>query len=59
MKKLITHITNKQGAAVKIEQDNYSTDIGISRNGEHFFWFPITKPIAKLVLTALKQYIEE
>ena len=44
---------------VQIERTSYETNIGISLTDNSYIWFPINIPLAKLMLRALKRYIEE
>ena len=58
MKKLIVY-EEKGKEKVKIERDEYATDLGLCRNGETYSCFPITPSIAKLIIRALERYIKE
>lgn len=58
MKNLIVY-EEKGKERIKIERDEYSTDIGLCRNGETYSYFPITPSLAKLMIRALERYIKE
>ena len=44
---------------VKIEHSSDGDYLGISKRDNIFHWFPITVPIAKLMVLALKRYLHE